>query len=469
MLSDKINRLPISRADYPSINSFDEQNTVILVNKQGNILSFEHSRRISGAAINVDRSEISTGLHGKPIAYNLKSVTEELEERRAELAALARAAEARAKEAENWCEQAESKLEQELNQRLQAEQRLRELEVDRLRQATPIEEAQARTAPPHVELAHGEMGAWLKEAEDLAKEAEIKIETLTLALVEAEQKRAKAETLAQAAGHKAREFESLYVEAGIMVKDLDARFKEALAQAREEAEARKLAEKALLEVENKGGAVARVKSEAEAAKIALAEANRKMVETEAAARAAEKKAYTIESLLVEAEAAAHQATERHQTLEAELQREVKQRAWAERKLKEFEDELSSYLELDWPKGDPDLALVGVARESGGPDEFVSRLQAQVEAERKARQEAEDARATLELKMWEMERALRIAEENNRQIASLNLAQSAMADQTYTLKKQKGFKRELRFLAHGMAIALLLVTLCALIGAIYFQI
>jgi hypothetical protein len=50
-----------------------------------------------------------------------------------------------------------------------------------------------------------------------------------------------------------------------------------------------------------------------------------------------------------------------------------------------------------------------------------------------------------------------------------LARAADADQTYTVKKQKGFKREPRFIAHGMAIALLLVTLCALIGAIYFQI
>lgn len=468
MLSDKINRLPISRVDYPSINSFDEQNTVILVNKQGNILSFEHSRRISGAAINVERSERSTGLHGKPIAYDLKNVTEELEERRAELAALARAAEARAKEAEKWCEQAESRLEQELNQRMLAEQRLSELREGRLQQAAPIE-AHARTAPLHVELAHEEMGAWLKEVEGRAKEVEVEIETLTFALTEAEQKRAKAETFAHAAGHKAREFESLYVEAGFKVTDLETRLNEALAQAREQAEARRLAEKTLLEVENNGGTIARVRSDAETAKIALAEANRKMAEAEAAARAAEERAYKIESLYAVAEASAHQATERYQTLEAELQREVKQRAWAEQKLKEFEDELSSYLELDWPKGEPDMALVGVARESGGPDEFVSRLQAQVEAERRARQEAEDARAALELKMREMERALRIAEENNRQIASLNLAQSADANQTYTVKKQKGFKRELRFIAHGTAIALLLVALCALIGAVYFQI
>lgn len=417
MLSDKINRLPISRADYPSTNSFDEQNTVISINKQGNILSFEHSRRNSGAAINVERPDTSTGLHGKPISYNLKSVTEELEKRRAELAAMARAAEARAKEAEEKCEQAESILERELNQRLLAERRLRELEDGRLRQpqAAEIEGAQEHA----VAAANVEMGAWLEEVEGRAKEAKIEIETLTLALMEAEQKRAKAETIAQAAGHKAREFES-------------------------------------------------------EAKIALAEANQKVAEAEAAARAAEGKAHMIESRYAVAEAAAHQATERYQALEAELQYEGKQRALAEQKLKEFEDELGAYLELDWSRGEPDLAMVGVARESGGPNEIVSQLQAQVGAERRARQEAENARAALEFKMWEMERALRIAEENNRQIASLNLAPpanlapSADYDQTYTVKKQKGFKYELKFIVYGMAIALLVVALFALIAAVLLQ-
>ena len=100
MLSDKINIFPIIRADHPSIKSFDEQNTVISINKQGNILSFEHSRRNSGAVTNRDRTENSTAQPSKPIAYNLKNdpAEVEVERRRAELAALARAAEARAKD-----------------------------------------------------------------------------------------------------------------------------------------------------------------------------------------------------------------------------------------------------------------------------------------------------------------------------------------------------------------------------------
>jgi hypothetical protein len=281
--------------------------------------------------------------------------------------------------------------------------------------APPIEGAWARVpaVPPHAETEN-----WLREAEGPTKESEVEIESLKIALKDADQKRAKAETHAQAASDRARQFES----------------------------------------------------EAGAARIALAEANRRVAVAEAAARTAEERIHTIESLLVEAEAAGRQAMERYQTIETELQREVSQRAIAEQKLSEFEDELSSYLELDWSRGEPDMALVAVARDSGGGgnDEFVSRLQAQIAAERRARQEAENARAALELKIWEMDRALRIAEENNRQIASLNLAKSTDDDQTYIVKKRKGYKYELKFIIYGMAITLLLITLFALIGALYFQ-
>src|SRR5262249_17493897 len=154
-------------------------------------------------------------------------------------------------------------------------------------------------------------------------------------------------------------------------------------------------------------------SEAVTAKGAFAEANRRRAEAEAAARVAEENARAIESLIVEAEAAGRQATERYQTIEAELQYEAKQRDVAEQKLKEFEDELSSYLELDWSKGEPVVSRALVARDGGGADEVVSQFHAQVEAERRARREAEDARVALEHRMRELERALHIAEENNR--------------------------------------------------------
>src|SRR5215471_2416239 len=231
MLSDKINRLPISRVDSAPINSFDEQSAVILINKQGNILSFEHSRRNSGAVTNRDRSENSTAQPSKPIAYNLNNVPAEVERRREELAAFARAAEARAKQAEEKCEQAEGRLEQELKERLMAEQRLKELEENRLRQqqqAILIEAPQARTAT----WTQGGNGAWQKETDARAKETEAEIQALMVALMEAEQKRAKAESFAQSVSDKARELEL----------------------------------------------------EAETAKVALAQANQKIAEAEAAAR-----------------------------------------------------------------------------------------------------------------------------------------------------------------------------------------
>ena len=442
MLSDKINRLPISRLDSPPINSFDEQNAVILINKQGNILSFEHSRRSSGAVTNRDRSESSTTQTSQPIGYNLNNVPAEaerrnnvpaeaerrnnasadVERRRAELAALARAAEARAKEAEEKCEQAEGRLELELKERLLAEQRLRELEENRTRKlqtAIPIEPPQPRTASwvqPGTEARPKESEARAKGVEARTKDGETEIQSLKARLMEAEQRRAKAEAFSQAVDGKTRDLES----------------------------------------------------QTETARAALAEVNRKLAEVEAVARVAEEKARAMEALVVEAEAAGRQATERYQTLEAELQYEAKQRAAAEQKLKEFEDELGSYLELDWSKDEPDLSKAVVLRQNARADEAMAQFQAQVEAERRARRESEEARVALEFKTREMEKALRIAEENNRQIAALNLAKSVDDDQTYTVKKRKGFKYEFKFMVYGMAIAVLLVALIGLVATVFLQ-
>jgi colicin import membrane protein len=363
----------------------------------------------------------------------------EVEKRRAELAALTRAVEARLKEAEEKCEQAEDRLERELRERLLAEQRLKELEENRLRQQTiTIEAPQARTstwaqgvagagigagtgaatkdATKELQAKAKESEAKIREAEARSKETEAEIQTLMVALMEAEQKRAKAEALAHAAADRARAIES----------------------------------------------------EAETSRIALAEANRKLAEAEAAARVAEENARANESLIIEAEAAGRQATERYQHIEAELQYETKQRATAEQKLKEFEDELSSYLELDWSKGEPDLSRAAVVRPNGGADEVVSQFQAQIEAERRARREAEGARATLEHKAREMERALRIAEENNRQIAALNMTTSADDDQSYSIKKRKGFKHELKFIGYGVTIALLFMVLIAIVATFFLM-
>src|SRR5262245_53874729 len=85
---------PVNRIPSPQINSYDDQNGVSLVNRQGNILSFDNSRRNSGAIVDRDRSEKSIPLPAKPVTYTPSNTLEDVEKRRAELAALAQAVEA---------------------------------------------------------------------------------------------------------------------------------------------------------------------------------------------------------------------------------------------------------------------------------------------------------------------------------------------------------------------------------------
>ncbi len=479
-----------------------------------------------------------TGQSNKPAGYNIKSVTAELEKRRAELFALARAAEARAREAEEKCEQAETRLEQEMNQRLLADQRLMELEEDRLRQQQAVEIEGMKALK--VALAHEEMEARLIEAEDRVKEAENKVEALTLALTEADQKRAEAESLTQVAKDDAREIELFFDAAEVRLKDVESRLMEAETRVKEETEARRLAENALLEAENKGEDAALALAEAETATIALTEANQKRAEAEATARAAEEKCEQTEIRLAQEidqrslveqrlreleeeylgqqqakeieELKLYDALQAREEVEARLKdftlalaeaeaatiALAEQKTLAEQKLKEFEDELSSYLELDWSKSEPDMTQVSVVQDGIGAIESMSQLLAQVEAEQKARREAEDARAAIELEMWEMGRALRNAEEKNRQqeddlkkflqiqeakphpipeqvgfvkakFTSLNLLKSVDEDHTYSVEKQKGLRYEFKFIVYGMVISLLLVAAFWLITAAFLQV
>jgi trichohyalin len=533
-----------------------------------------------------------TGLPNTSAGHKLKSVTAELEKRRAELIALARQAEIRAREAEEKCEQIESKLEQEANQRLQAEQRLRDLEEERLRQLQAAEIESVKTLKTALEQERQEMGARLNEAEAQIEEAESKAATLTFALAEAERKRTEAEALAQVARDDAREIESLFAGAEARLKEVESLSMETEARMREESEARRFAEKALLEAQGKDEAAAQAMAKAEATSIALAEANQRRAAAEAAAQSAEEKcgqveyrltqemdqralleqrireleekfwdqqraretreleindvllareqaearlrevetrlleagntafalteanqrraeaeaavrnseenARTLEALLMEAEAAAHEATERHNAAETRLQYEIKQRAQAEQKLKEFEDELSNYLELDWStKGESEAPQAVAAHDGFVPDENTSELLAQVEIERKARQEAEEARANFEMRMWEMERELRNAEERRRQqedeirelhrkqemkqssppewkavgesrFTTAGMAKSAAQDHAYSLKKQKGVGYEFRFIVYGIVITALLVAAGWLITELFLR-
>ena len=123
---------------------------------------------------------------------DIKSVIAELEKRRAKFSALAYAAEARAQEAEEKCDRAEGRLEQEKNQRLEAEQRLKEFEDHRLQQLQATE-------------------ARLIKAERRIKEAEKDTTSLTLALAKAYQKKAEAEATARAVEEKAKIVQALFL------------------------------------------------------------------------------------------------------------------------------------------------------------------------------------------------------------------------------------------------------------------
>jgi hypothetical protein len=581
-------RSPVSKSEA-SMSGIIETNNLKASNHGGD------------ASSNYDEAMDSslTGLPNASAGHKLKSVTAELEKRRAELIALARQAEIRAREAEEKCEQIESKLEQEANQRLQAEQRLRELEEERLRQLQAAEIESVKTLKTALEQEREGMGARLREAEERIEEAESKAAALTFALAEAERKRAEAEALAQVARDDAREIESLFNGAEARLKEVESRLMETEARMREESEARRFAEKALLEAQGKDEDAAKAMAKAEASSIALAEANQRRAaaeaaaqsadaaaqsaeekceqvefrltqemdqralleqrireleekfwdqqraretreleindvllareqaearlrevetrlleagntafalteanqrraEAEAAVRNADENARTLEALLMEAEAVAHEATERHKAAETKLQYEIKQRAQSEQKLKEFEDELSSYLELDWSTKSESEAPQAVAAHDGFvTDEQTSELLAQVEIERKARQEAEEARANFEMRMWEMERELRNAEERRRQqedeirelvrkqemkqssppewkavgesrFTPAGMAKSAAQDHAYSLKKQKGVGYEFRFIVYGIVITALLVAAGWLVTELFLR-
>ena len=150
-----------------------------------------------------------TDLLDTPTGYNIKSVIAELEKRRAKYFAQACAAEARAQEAEEKCVRAESRLEQETNQRLAAEHRLREFEGDRLRQQEEVEIERKKAL--EAAQAHEDAEARLKRAESRIKEAENDATSLTLALAKAYQKKSEAEATARAVEEKANIIEALFL------------------------------------------------------------------------------------------------------------------------------------------------------------------------------------------------------------------------------------------------------------------
>jgi len=158
-----------------------------------------------------------TNRFNRSAGYNLQNVITGLEKRRAEIVALALEAVARAQEAMERCDRAENRLEQETNQRMVAEQRLRKLEEDHWRQIQAVKTEGAKTLKAM--LAHGEAEARLKDAEGRIKAAENDAKSLSLALARADHKRAEAEATARAAKEKAHKIESLVLGPEAVAKD----------------------------------------------------------------------------------------------------------------------------------------------------------------------------------------------------------------------------------------------------------
>jgi hypothetical protein len=187
------------------------------------------------------------------------------------------------------------------------------------------------------------------------------------------------------------------LEIEIALADAEARLKEAV-------DARAQAEAALAQAEAGTEAANRVRGEAE----------KKRAEAEDRAVEAEKAAREIAALINEAESLARAVEERCKAAEVKWHQEAELRTLAEQQLKTLEEELALKLDLDWSKLSANLVNPDHAQPSGNPEEFARQLQAQVEAERGARLEAEQARADAEVKVFEAESRLRKAEEKHRQ-------------------------------------------------------
>lgn len=187
----------------------------------------------------------------------LKSLTIELERRRSELFSQVRVAEARAQESEERFKEAEHRLEQELNLRRSAEQRLRELEDEYLHRLSAAEEEElkrldAESAREKAEVQLAEFEKRVKEAEQILKseteaheqsekamkEAEARAEAASRAALEAERRMADAESKAQSAEENARAIESLIDEAESIANAARDRYKNAETRMQQEIQLR---------------------------------------------------------------------------------------------------------------------------------------------------------------------------------------------------------------------------------------
>ena len=352
------------------------------------------------AASDTSGSEVKASarptLSAPPASSSIKSITAELEKRRSELFAMVRMAEARTREADEHWKAAEGRLAEESERRQMTDKQLRDLEDEYLQKVAFAEAEELKRREAEVALA--DTDAKLKELEIRMSEAEWLVseevnarKMAEEALLEAEQKTAK--TLQEAA-------------------EADRMKAEAEAKARE---AEEKAEQSLRE---------------------MADAEQRRVDAELKARQAEENAREIESLIDEAEAIARSANDRYKTAESRLQQELEMRASAEERLRAMEDELSYYLDVEWTKIEPSSEQINVStdevlqlREETGwqqqireetarqllmQEEMARQLQGQIEAEKKARFTAEQSYAAAEAKIYELEAELRKTEDRYRQ-------------------------------------------------------
>jgi hypothetical protein len=332
-------------------------------------------------------------------SMNIKSITAELEKRRSELFAMVRMAEARTREADTHWKAAEARLAEESERRQMTDKQLRDLEEEYLQKVAFAEAEELKRREAEVALA--DTDAKLKELEIRMSEAEWLVSEEVNARKMAEEALMEAEERTEKALRESEEMERRKAEA--------------------ESKAREAEEKAEISLRE------------------MTEAEQRRTDAELKARQAEENAREIESLIDEAEAIARSANERYKNAETKLQQELEMRAAAEERLKAMEDELAYYLDVEWTKIEPSSEFPGVSmedltqssqgREETGwqqqireetarqllmQEEMARQLQSQIDSEKKARLHAEQAYAAAEAKIYELEAELRKTEDRYRQ-------------------------------------------------------
>ncbi len=174
--------------------------------------------------------------------------------------------------------------------------------------------------------------------------------------------------------------------------------------------------------------------------------------------------------------------------EARLHQEIELRVSAEKKLIALEDELSTFLELDWSKIDPKITQIIPTPDSASAQEAISQLQAQIESELQARLRAEKACAAAEATLVELkskhlrteagfkhilrkqEAELRaLSEQVNRArapSAANAVVKSVEEDYTQNRPEQLAMRTRIKLVGYIGVIILLLFALCFLIVTIF---